>query len=93
MNLSRLKSWLNDTLSPSLRLRKVCVWYLIYLMISTRKHTLRGASEFSGINKSQFSRFLNNHAAMAAYALQDLSKKQARRFSAALDCLAKAAVP
>lgn len=93
MNFSRFKDWLSNLISLSPRLRSVCVWYLLYLMVSTRKHTLRGAEALSGINKSQFSRFLKRHAGVAVFTLQDLSKKQAKRFSGAMDCLAKAAVP
>ena len=93
MNFSRFKNWLSNLISLSPRLRNVCVWYLLYLMVSTRKHTLRGAEALSGINKSQFSRFLKRHAGVAAFTLEDLSKKQAKRLSGAMDCLAKAAVP
>ncbi len=56
-------------------------------------HTLRGAAEFSGINKSQFSRFLKSHVGVAVHTLEDLSKKQAKRISVAIDCLAKGSVP
>jgi hypothetical protein len=62
-------------------------------MVSTRKHTLRGAAEFSGMNKSQFSRFLKRHADVALYTLQDLSKKEAKRLCGAIDWLAKGTVP
>lgn len=92
MNFSKFNNWLNNLISPRTRLRNVCVWYLLFLMVSTRKHTLRGAAEFSGINKSQFSRFLK-HVGVAAYTLEDLSKKQAKRISGAIDCLAKGTVP
>jgi len=93
MNFSRFKNWLSNLIAVRPRLRNVCLWYLLYLMVSTRKHTLRGAAEFSGINRSQFSRFLKRHVGVAVYTLEDLSKKQAKRFSGAIDCLAKATVP
>ena len=93
MNFSRFKSWLNNLIPLRPRLRNVCVWYLLYLMVSTRKHTLRGAAEFSGINKSQFSRFLKRHADVALYTLEDLSKKEAKRLCGAIGWLAKATVP
>lgn len=93
MNFRRFSSWLNDLISPELRLRNVMFWYLLYLMVSTRKHSLIGAAEFSGIHKSQFSRFLVNHVDIAVHTLEDLSKKQAKRISGAMTCLAKGAIP
>ena len=93
MNFSRFKNWLGNLIDVRPRLGNVCLWYLLYLMVSTRKHTLRGAAEFSGINRSQFSRFLKRHVGVAVYTLEELSKKQAKRFSGAIECLAKATVP
>ena len=93
MNCSRFKNWLSNLIALRPRLRNVCLWYLLYLMVSTRKHTVRGAAEFSGINRSQFSRFLKNHAGVAVHTLEDLSKKQAKQFSGVIDCLAKGTVP
>jgi len=62
-------------------------------MVSTRKHTLRGAAKFSGINKAQFSRFLKRHAGVAVCTLENLSKKQAKGVSKVTACLAKGSVP
>jgi hypothetical protein len=62
-------------------------------MVSTRKHSLDEAARFSGMNKSQFSRFLKNHSALAVYNLHVLSKKQANQFSKVLNCLGKGSVP
>ena len=92
MNFSSFKNWLSNLTAVRPRLRNVCLWYLLYLMVSARKHTLRGAAEFSGINRSQFSRFLKRHVGVAVYTLEDLSKKQAKRFSGAIDFLAKGTV-
>jgi len=93
MNFSRFKNWLSNLIAVRPRLRNVCLWYLLYLMVSTRKHTLRGAAEFSGINKSQFSRFLRGHCGLAVYTMEDLSKKAAKRFSKSIGRLAKGSVP
>lgn len=92
MNFSRFKNWLNNQISLRARLRNVCVWYLLFLMVSTRKHTLREAAKFSGINKSQFSRFLR-HSGVAVYTLGELSKKQAKRLSEGVGGLAKGRLP
>jgi len=62
-------------------------------MVSTRKHTLEEAARFSGINKSQFSRFLKNHGDLAVYTLQNLSRNQAKQFSMVLNCLEKGSLP
>jgi hypothetical protein len=93
MNFCRLKNWISNSISVKPRLINVCVWYLLYLMVATRKHTLRGAAGFSGINKAQFSRFLNLHHGLAVYTMEDLSKKLAKQLSKSIGCLAKASVP
>jgi len=93
MNFSGFKNWLSNRIAVKSRIKNVCLWYILYLMVATRKHSLRGAAEFSGINRSQFSRFLKRHVDIAVYSLEDLTKKQAKRFCGAIDCLAKATVP
>ena len=93
MNFGILKKWLLNRVQVNNRLKNVCVWYLLFLMVSTRKHTLEEAARFSGINKSQFSRFLKNHGGLAVYTLQNLSKNQAKQFSMVLNCLEKGSLP
>jgi predicted HTH domain antitoxin len=66
------------------RLRFVCLWYMISLMVETRKHSLTFASELSGITKSAFSKFLMNNKKAAKLTLDDLSKRQARIYSKVL---------
>jgi mRNA-degrading endonuclease RelE of RelBE toxin-antitoxin system len=56
----------------------VFLYYLLSLMIGTRKHSLKHASALSGLNKSQFSRLLSNHTKTAVYTIESLSKKQAK---------------
>ncbi len=93
MNFRILKKWLLNRIQVNNRLKNVCIWYLLFLMVSTRKHSLDEAARFSGMNKSQFSRFLKNHSELAVYNLHALSKKQAKQFSKILNCLGKGSVP
>ena len=51
------------------------------------KAYLREAAAFSGFHKSQFSRFLKDHSAVAGCGLSQLSRRQARQFSAPIDFL------
>ena len=93
MNFSKLKGWVSNQIAVNNRLRAVCIWYLIFLMISVRKHSLTAAASFSGLQTSQFSRFLRNHWRVAVYQLDQLSKRQARQFSAAIESLAAGQLP
>jgi len=93
MNFAILRNWLLNRIQVSNRLKNVCVWYLLFLMVSTRKHSLEQAARFSGINKSQFNRFLKNHGGLAVYTLETLSKRQANQFSKILDSLEKGTLP
>jgi len=52
-----------------------------------------GHTRFSGLNKSQFSKFLQHHANIAIYTFEDLSKTQAKQFSQALQYLAQNRLP
>jgi hypothetical protein len=62
-------------------------------MCSTRKHTLDAAAKFSGLNKSQFSRFLKKNFDLSLYCIEDLSKKKAKQFAGVLECLKNGQVP
>ncbi|MBT8339054.1 MAG: hypothetical protein KJP07_03490, partial [Desulfatitalea sp.] len=42
---------------------------LIFLMISSRKHSFTAAAEFSKSSKSRFSKFLKHHSDLAVYKL------------------------
>ena len=53
-------------------------------MVATTKHSLEEAARFSGLNKSQFSKFLKSHHQTSVYTLESLSKTQARRLSKVL---------
>ena len=93
MNFTKLKSWMNNQITINKRLKIVCLWYLIFLMMSVRKHSLTAAARFSGLQTSQFSRFLKNNSDVAVYQLDQLSKKQARQFSSAIKFLSSGQVP
>jgi hypothetical protein len=93
MNFTKLKGWVNNQITVNKRLKAVCLWYLIFLMLPQRKHSLTAAAMFSGLQTSQFSRFLKNHPDLSVYQLEQLSKKQARQFSSAIKALSAGQVP
>ncbi len=93
MNFTQLKKCIFNQIVINSRLKTVCLWYLLFLMISVRKHSLTEGAKFSGLKTSQLSRFLKNHPDIAVYNLDQLSKKSARQFSSAIDCLANGKVP
>ena len=81
MNYSKFSSWISKQIKVSKRLKPTITIYLIFLMASSRTHTLTAAARFSDSSKSRFHSFLNNNADKAVYTLRELSKKQARQFS------------
>ena len=80
MLLSKMKNHFLRQLKVNKRLRNVALCYLLFLMVATRKHSMRQAAAFSGLHSSQFSRLLKNHPQLAVYNLRQLSRKQARQF-------------
>jgi hypothetical protein len=76
-----------EKLNVKKRIQMICLWYVLSLMVVTRKHSLVFAAQISGKDESQFSRFLKNHSDVAVYTLSDLSKRQARKYSKALKTL------
>ena len=82
-----LRNWLLRELNPRQRLREIVLWYVLSLMVITRKHSLDHACSISGKSKSQFSRLLKDHPDTAVLTLKGLSKKEARKWSRALDGL------
>ena len=93
MTFTALKNWTLKQITINKRLQSVCLWYLLFLMVSVRKHSLIEAARFSGLATSQFSRFLSSHVDVAVYHLHQLSKRQALQFSQALDTLAHGQLP
>ncbi len=84
MRFYQFQQWICQHLSVGTRLRIVTFWYLVSLLVPTRKHSLRPAAEVSGFHSSQFIRLLCNHEQTMADALAHLSKRQVRRLAAAL---------
>ena len=76
-----LYTWIARHIGIRPRLERVCIYYLLFLMVTTTKHSLEEAARFSGMNKSQFSKFLKSHHQTSLYTLQRLSKSKARRLS------------
>ncbi len=81
MNYNRFFSWISKQIKAPSRRNLVITVYLIFLMTSSRAHTLTAAARFSGSSKSRFHYFLKDNPETAVYALCELSKKQARRFA------------
>ena len=93
MNYSVLSNWTSRKLNLPKRLKKATIAYLLFLMISARKHTLQAAAEFSKMSKSSFSKLLNNHADFAVTKLCELSKKQAKQFGRNICFMADGKLP
>lgn len=79
-----LYTWIARHIGIRPRLERVCVHYLLFLMVATTKHSLEEAARFSAMNKSQFSKFMKCHHQTSVYTLESLSKTQARRLSKVL---------
>ncbi len=81
MNYSNFSNWISRQINSLKLYNPAITVYLIFLMASSRKHTLTAAARFSGSSKSRFHYFLKDHSEAATYALSAMSKKQARQFS------------
>lgn len=84
MRFYQLRDWILTSITIKVRLRIVCFWYLVSLLVDTRKHSLHFAASLSELHPSQFSKFLRNHHHTAAVALEELSKQHARQWAVAL---------
>lgn len=82
-----LRNRLMKELNVKKRLQSICLWYVLSLMLVSRKHSLDFAARISGKDRSQFGKFLQNHFDIAVYTLKELSKRQAKRYSKALKAL------
>ena len=79
-----LQTWITRQITVRQRLARICTSYLLFLMVTTTKHSFKEASRFSGLHPSLFSRLLQSHAKVATTTLDNLSKTQARQFAKAL---------
>ena len=89
MNYSQFLTWVDRRLKIVGRLKKVAIIYIIFLMISVRKHSQQAAGEFSNSSKSRFSKFLQTHSKFAVVKLDELSKRQAKQFGKNIRFLAE----
>ncbi len=85
MRFHRLRDAILSKISIKRRLQIICLWYLISLMVETRKHSLTFAAGLSEKDISAFSRFILNNKDIIKYTLRDLSKKQAKIYSRFLE--------
>ena len=79
-----LKMWIARRISVRTRLESVCVAYLLFLMVTTQKHSFTQAARFSGLNKSVFCKLLRDYFNVAATTLDQLSKRQAKHLAKGL---------
>jgi hypothetical protein len=93
MSFRELKNWVSSRTWVKNRIQGVCLWYLLFLMTPARKHSFQEVAKFSGLNKSQFSRALQNHLGASVYTLDQLSKREAKRLAPLVKHLAKGALP
>ncbi len=93
MQARTLHPWIARHIAVRTRLVQVGVSYLLFLMVVTRKHSLEEAARFSGLPKSQFSKFLHTPPPVAITTLQHLSTQQAKRWSKTLHNLSQHQLP
>jgi len=93
MNYSALSNWTGRKLKLPKQLKNITVAYLLFLMVSTRKHSLTAAAEFSNLSKSSFSKLLKRHPDLAVTNLCELSKKQVRQFGKNIRFMADGKLP
>jgi len=54
MQAQTFKTWMARRIAVPTRLQQVCVHYLLFLMVATRKHSFTEAARFSGLHNSVF---------------------------------------
>ena len=79
MRFYQSRDWLLQHLTVKRRLHMVVLWYVISLMVDTRKHSLRHAATLSGLHATQFSQLLRHHRQVAASSLETLAQERAMR--------------
>ncbi len=87
MRFVQFQKWLLTELALPIRIRAICFWYVLALMVDTRKHSQQFAVRLSGCQPSQFSRLLRRQTLLAAYTLETLAKRHARQWGPVLDAL------
>lgn len=93
MSYSKIMTWVSRKLNMSGRLKNVVIIYVLFLMASSRKHSMQAAGVFSHSSKSRFSKFLKNHSDLAVFKLNELSKRQAKQFGKKIRFMADGKLP
>jgi hypothetical protein len=93
MNYSALFTWMGRKLNITKRLKETTILYVLFLMVSNRKHSLEAVAAFSNKCKSRFSKFLQNHSNLAVVKLNELSKRQAKQFGKNIRFIADGKLP
>ena len=83
MRAQTVQTWIARHISVRRRLENVCMSYLLFLMVGTRKHALEEAARFSGLHTSQCSKMVKAHSAVAVSTLERLSKQHAQHVAKA----------
>jgi AraC-like DNA-binding protein len=83
MRAQTVQTWITRHIMVRRRLEHVCMSYLLFLMVVTKRHSLEEAARFAGLHKSQFSKMLKAHSQVAVSTLERLSKHQAKRLAKA----------
>lgn len=85
MSAGALHTWIKRRLTVRRRLGPICTAYLLFLMVTTTRHSLKEAGRFSGLHPSLLSKLLASHSNVAMTTLDQLSKSQARKLAKALE--------
>ena len=93
MLFTKMKYHLLSQLHVKKRLRNVCLCYVLFLMVAARKHSMRNAAAFWGLQTSQLSRLLHNHCGLAVYNLRQLAGRRARQYAKVAKCLSDGKLP
>jgi len=76
-----IKDWINSHLEFPNRLQAVAQFYLLSIMLASARHSQTNAAALSGLDKSQFSRFLKDHPALAFAKHMELVEKTFRKIA------------
>ena len=84
MRAQTVQTWITRHILVRRRLERVCISYLLFLMVVTKRHSLEEAARFAGLHKSQFSKMLKAHSKVAVATLERLSKAPSQALSQVL---------
>jgi len=90
---SKLRNHLLAQIYVNKRLQDAVLCYLLFLMISVRKHSIRDAAVFSRSHPSRYTRLLKEHRGLAVHNLRELGAKRARRYAKLAEKLSEGKLP